>query len=239
MNTFFKRSLIAAAGVAALLNTHSASAQALLQVTVNTSPLITDSSDAPLWLDFLWTNDSSTSDVNNIVTLSNFNLGGGSVTEGTSYMSGANVTGDLSSTVQIGDEINGSGNFSNEFAEQFTPGSTLSFDISIPRTGQPGVNGTESLAFSILAGAGDTDFTDADSNPLYTTAPDGGSLVDVSVPAVDSPTGTFTYTAYQSTSPSPLNVVATVVPEPDTYACIGLGMVAMLALGRKVRRARA
>jgi hypothetical protein len=241
MHTSIKRFLFIAAGFAALLKTHSVKAQdQLLQVTVTTTPLITDSPDAPFWLDFLWINGSTTANVNNPVTLSNFNFGaGGSATAGTVYTSGTDVTGNLGSTVQIGDIVSGSASFTNEFAEQFTPGDTLTFQMLVPKVGQPGTGGAESLAVSILSGTGASDFADADANPLYTTAPDGGSLVDVSVPAIDAPTGTFGWSSYQTTTGSPAGVVATAVPEPRTYATLGMGMIALLAFWRKARRARA
>jgi hypothetical protein len=237
MHTSIKRSLFIAAGVAALLNAPCAKAQALYQFVVNTAPL-ESATEAPFYLDFQFNNGSTTSNNDNVVTLSNFSFGsGGSATagtKGTNITGPGSITGDLGSSVTIND---GEGAGINEFYEAFTPGSTLTFEASIPTVGQPGVN-PEGFFFAIQ------DQSDAN---IATTDPSGeNNLAEATLPTEGS-LQTLTMNTYQSTGgsefsgdtthPDEVGVTAA-VPEPSTYAGLGLGIVALLAFGRKARRAR-
>jgi hypothetical protein len=235
MHPSIKRILFIGACLAALLAGHTAHAQnRLLQVTVSTSALISDSADEPFSLDFQWVNPITTTghppSTDDVVTLSNFTFGGGSAinTGGSIYRSGPSVTGSLGSTISLDDTAT-AGTY--EFAQEFNPGSTLTFNLSIPTTGQPG-NTPEAFYFAIQ--------NENDVN-LATTAPDAtGSLVEASVPNAPNLTNTaITVTSYQTKSPAPTGVVATAVPEPGTYSGLCLGMLVLVALGRKMRRARA
>lgn len=94
MNTSIKRSLFIAAGIAALLNVPGAKASNLaLEITINTSALVLDSTDSAsgeYFLDLEFNNNSNESNVTNTVTLSNFNFGGGSAD-----LSNTDNTGDV------------------------------------------------------------------------------------------------------------------------------------------------
>ncbi|MEO5913171.1 MAG: NF038129 family PEP-CTERM protein [Luteolibacter sp.] len=134
--TFLKSTLAAAC---ALLAASSARASVTYYVNVNTSALVANIS-APFSLDFQLTGSAG-----NTATVSNFNFGGGSATPGTENTFGG-ASGSVGSTVVLSD----ASNFSNEFFQEFTPGSTLSFTINLDSIiGNPT---PDAFSFSILDG---------------------------------------------------------------------------------------
>jgi hypothetical protein len=91
-------------------------------VTVNTSSL-SGNPAAPFYLDFQLTNGAA---VSNSATISNFSFGGGSASGAATLDGGA--SGSLASSVFLTDT-----SFINEFYQAFTPGSLLSFFVTLSR----------------------------------------------------------------------------------------------------------
>lgn len=162
----------------------------------------------PFSLDFQF-NDGSVfgGDGNNTVTVSDFNFYGGSWAGGGTAIGGASSA---SGVVNITDSA-----FLNEYFRAFTPGTSLSFKVSITTTVD--VPAPDQFSFAILDGAlseistsgPGSEFVSVDvnsSNPIinkFGSTP--GSLIQISAP------------------------VTTLVPEPATYLA-GLGALGMLGL---------
>jgi hypothetical protein len=115
----------------ALVATATAHAQTY-QVTIQTSALNAAalSGDAPFGVEFQLNSGGSTA--SNNVTISNFNLGGGTAIAPAYYTNtqggAGTAAGDLSSQVTMSDS---SATPFNLFSQNFTPGSTLSFDVTL------------------------------------------------------------------------------------------------------------
>ena len=121
-------SLLCAGALAATATAHAQT----YQVTIQTSALNAAalSGDAPFGVEFQLNSGGSTA--SNNVTISNFNLGGGTASAPAYYtntQSGAGTAaGNLSSQVTMSDS---SATPFNLFSQNFTPGSTLSFDVTL------------------------------------------------------------------------------------------------------------
>jgi hypothetical protein len=103
----------------ALFAAHAASADSIYTFTMDTMPLV---GNGPFALDLQFLDGSGTGDNNNTVTLTNFGLGGGSPSGSGTATGGA--SGSLASGVTLQDT-----SFFNEYYENFTPGTLLSFTI--------------------------------------------------------------------------------------------------------------
>jgi len=191
-----------------------AHADAIYTVTLNTSAI---SGAAGYALAFSFQDGSGTGDSNNIVTLGSFDFGvGGSVGGGLTKVGGAQ--GDLTSSVVLQDT-----DFSNLFAQGFTPGASLSFKFGMTTNVDAGST-PDFFGFSILT-LPTLDDTLGD-NFLYLN--------------IDSASPTPYSWATDPLSPVALNaptVVPTsgVVPEPGTLGFMALGATALgiLRLRRK------
>ena len=149
----------------------------IVRVNLDTSPLI-NSSAGPFALDFVLNNGNG--DLNNTtIAISDFNFGvGGSAGLPGSIFTSDGASGSLSSSVTLTDTQQ----FFNEFYQEFTPGSSLSFtvDISSSDTGTT----PDSFAFTIL---------DSDFYPIPTLADDQGSLVTVDIRATTTANDVSTF----------------------------------------------
>jgi len=123
----------------------SAQADAIYDVSINTSPLISNAA-GPFSLDFQFTDGSGTGDGNNTATVSNFTFGAGSAT-GTPTTSGT-VSGDLTSGFSLTDS-----NFFNEFTQTFTPGNELTFTVDLTTNVDAG-GVPDEFSFDILDSTG-------------------------------------------------------------------------------------
>ena len=192
----------------------------------STTPLV---GNGPFTLDFQFLDGSGLPiDLNNnTVSLTSFGFGtGGSASGGGTASGGA--SGSLSTGVTLNDTV-----FLNEYYENFTPGSLLSFTIDTTNVADPG--GTPDLfTLAILDNMGDelpttgpaSEFLDISlaggANPVVATfgsAP--GSAYALSAPTVELQTG----------GPSP-------VPEPSSYSVLLTGLMGLGFVARRARRSK-
>jgi len=203
------------------LLTQAAFGGVVLQVSMDTSPLIGNAA-GPFQLDFQFTDGSGTSDGNNTVTVSGFNFGAGAAS-GTAIVSGG-ASGDLSSTVTLIDN-----SFFNELTQGFTPGATLSFTLSMTTNVDPGV--PDEFSFAIFdnsgfeiptLGPGDAFLVSdiSSANPaaqLFASDTSrnaaAGVPIDLSAPAVQAP--------------------AAGVPEPSMLTIVALALGAIFLVRRR------
>jgi hypothetical protein len=162
----------------------------------------------------------------NMATVNNFNFGGGSASlPGSAIVYGGNPSGDLSTGFFLTPVTNSY----NEIAQQFTPGSTLSFDVAL--TENAGVQAPDGFIFFI---------DDVSTFPIATTGPAGAfAMLDINNIAQRPPTisvATFLPTDDQYRG---LNVSVTAVPEPSTWAMMILGFagIGFMAYRRKSKPA--
>src|SRR5271170_374614 len=137
-------------------------ASAEYQVTVNTTSLI-GNVNAPYYVDFQLNSGGGPFD--NTATVNNFNFGGGSPSPvGSAIVYLGNPSGDLSTGFSL-TCVPGATSTSafNEIAQQFNPGSTLSFDVTL--TDNAGVHAPDAFIFSI---------DDGSTYQIPTTDPNGG-----------------------------------------------------------------
>ncbi|HTR41810.1 MAG TPA: NF038129 family PEP-CTERM protein [Pseudomonadales bacterium] len=207
---------------AALLGASAAQAQQTFQVSVDTAPLI-GHVNSPFYLDFQLNWGSGPG---NNASVSNFSFGGGSAV-GTPNINGL-ASGDLFSSVALQD--NSSSQF-NELFQGFTPGTTLTFDVSLSenQTGQT----PDGFAFAIL---------DNSTGQIPTSDPaDGLSLVFVNIRGPVSGLGNVnTYVGvndpiYGDYTGVTASVGPVPVPEPSTVTLgvCGLALAAATAFARR------
>jgi hypothetical protein len=197
-------------------------ADLLFHVSLNTTPLMGHPA-APFYVDFQLTDGSGAGDANNTATINNFAFGGGVPTGSPTLTGGA--SGNLFTQVNLTDS-----NFFNEFFQQFTPGSTLSFNVQLTTNVDAGPT-PDQFSFAILddtlaeipteglLNVGSDVFLTADINspnpPIQSYASDptrspagGGGPIDLGSPGVQ------------------------IVPEPTTLALLVIGL-AGLAVARR------
>ncbi len=135
------------------------------EVTIDTTPLIGHPA-GPFSLDFQFTDGSGMGNANNIVTLSDFGFGGGSVV-GTNMLTGG-ASGDIESILTLTDS-----SFFNEAQQRFIPGSSLTFRLT--ETGNVESGGTpDEFSATIL---------DSSGAGLPSSAPNGALLLsDINSP---------------------------------------------------------
>ncbi len=148
------------------------------QVTVNTTSLI-GNANAPFYVDFQL--NSGGGPFSNTAVVNNFNFGGGSPSSvGSAMVYAGNPTGDLSTGFTLTD-VPGTTSTSafNEISQQFNPGSTLSFDVTLTDNG--GANVPDEFEFAI---------DDSSTYQIPTTSLDGISLAVIDtklLPSADNP----------------------------------------------------
>jgi hypothetical protein len=161
-------------------------------VSLGTSPLIGNSA-GPFYIDFQLNDGSGIGDKNNTVTINNFLFGGGNPV-GSPLPPIGGASGDLFSFVSITD--NG---FLNEFTQQFNPGATLNFHVTLSLNLDDGSPTPDLFSFAILdstlAPLPTTGLGDAlllvninSSTPLIDTFPTSpGSAIQLSAPRFSVP----------------------------------------------------
>lgn len=189
-------------------------AQTTFTVSLDTSSLI-GHAGGPYSLDFQLGDGSGTSDGNNTATLSGFNFGSGAAT------GAATTSGGASGSLTLGAALTDSG-FSNELFQSFTPGSTLSFIVSLTGKADIGPNPDE-FSFALLDGA---------SADVPTTGSAGAFVIaDITPQGITRQTfaGTGPYAAIAAP------IIGSPVPEMSTRPVFALGLVAGL-LGLCLRK---
>jgi hypothetical protein len=180
-------------------------------VAIDTAPLVNDAPDQPFAL-LIQLNSGGTPGVTNAVTLSDFSFAGGSGGDAGSVQSMGDVSGDLSTKVMLDTDNSGFNNFS----ENFSPGSSLSFLLSTTDNSvDPTVNTPDEFSLQILDSAG---------NPIPTLDPsDADSLITLTYA---QPLESATYasdTSRTTTSGASLQFTAptiSLVPEPASAAIV-------------------
>jgi hypothetical protein len=195
-------------------------------VTLDTTPLVGHPS-GPFYVELAFTDGSGVDDANNTVTLSNFNLGGGSALGGPLVFGGA--SGSLETEVSIVDN-----SFLSLFSEQFAPGLQLSFSLGLTLNDDAGgtpdrftffILDNSGVALPTLAPAGDY-FFGADihsTGPIFdawgsdpSRAPTVGDPLSISAPTV---------------------TVANSVPEPSTIYLLVVALALAVVLRHRLSRA--
>jgi hypothetical protein len=200
-----------------LLAPADARAGVIYQVSLNTAALEGNAA-GPFSLDFQLVGTG-----NNTATLSNFQFGGGAAdTFGnglydTSYSTGG-FSGNANSSVTLTDTAN----FYNEFTQQFTPGSILSFQISLTTN----VADPDQFSFGILDSAG---------NDIPMLSDPFGAYLVITLNSSTSPQGqTFANDPNTPDQASGLDIGSTgpltlgsAVPEPTTLTLLAVGMLTL------------
>ena len=178
-------------------------------VVVNTSSL---PAAQPFTLDFYLNPGSGGNDSNTSVSISNFDLGGGSLV-GAPTLSGGGATGDVTSGIGLTD----SDAAFNEFTQTFDPGSFLSFQISF--TG--GVDSPAPDFFAFLL------------DELNTNDPNN-SLVSFNFDSAHPSPNVFTATTFVNGGDEVRGVTPAVTsPEPSSMLLLGAGL-SLLAMRRRM-----
>jgi hypothetical protein len=176
---------------------HIAKANIMVPAAFDTSSLVANPA-GPFSLAFVLTDGSGSGDGNNSVTLSNFAFGGGS--GGPVTLTAGGATGDPASGVLLTDS-----SFFNVLVVSFTPGSTLSFLLTLTTNVDPGLT-PDQFSFVTLQ---------ADGSTLATTDPTGAnSLLTINIDSAVPSVSTFQFAA---------------VPEPSTlvltFAVVAVALV--------------
>jgi len=207
--------IITLAAVACALTAVAAKADSQsFNVSLNTSVSSLPGTTQVIFFGF--TNGDGTPD--NSLTLSNFNFGGGSP-DGSPTYGGSGVSGDLSSSISMTDA-----DFSESFDEQFTVGSSLSFQLTTTNVFASGAMTPDNFSFLICDPTFSTCYSDDGSGALLSLNLVGGTL---------SPTTSFSlFGASAQGLPAPVVTVAsgtTTAPEPSSLLLLLGGIVALFA----------
>ena len=214
MNNSLRFTALALAAAALLASTQAQAGTITYHFDVNTSTLGVgaSASSSPFYLDFQLNYGSGTG---NSATIGNLTFTGGSLTGAPNLF--GNASGDLGTAALLSAD---SVNAFNEIFQQFSPGTSLGFDVSL--TSNSTDLTPDAFAFAIL---------DKSTFQIPTTDPLGISLVQA-----DIGTSGITIGSYAGVGDyDGVTVSVTPVPEAST-STLGLMAVSMVALG--VFRAR-
>jgi len=159
--------------------------------------------------------------VDNSVTLSDFTFGGGGPVPPADYLGTAGVSGDLSSTITMDDSVSLYGGTAL-FAEDFDPGSTISFLLT---TSNNFAGATpDAFAMSVC----DTSFN------CYSDDTSTGALLALNLTGGTLTPASFTLNGASAQDlPAPVVTVSTstgggtTMPEPPSVLLLGIGIVAL------------
>lgn len=215
--------VLAALSVAFAAGAPCASANAIYNVTMDTSALVGNPA-GPFYLDFQFNDGSGTNDGNNTVTLGGFNV----AAAGAAMPSGGG-TGDLGSSIVLTDSA-----FFNEVYQQFTPGSTLQFQLNLTTNVDAGGTPDE-FTFAILWGSSLFDIPTINPNGAFLTV-DITNPLTITSSASDptQPLGTDSGVTIAAPSINPQSQ-SSAVPEPATLwlGCTGFGMLVLVLVRRR------
>lgn len=199
-------------------------ADTLFNITLDTASLVGHPA-GPFYVEFALTDGSGIGDANNTVTLSNFNLGGGSAL-GSPFLFGG-ASGSLATGVTITDT-----SFVSFFSEQFAPGLHLSFLLGL--TSNDDAGGTpDGFTFFIL---------DSSGVALPTLAPFGdyflGAALGSTGPLFDA-WGSDPSRAPTDGDPvsisAPIVTASSAVPEPGSIYLVASVVVVMALVRHRFR----
>ncbi len=193
----------------------SAQATFIFDVSLDTSPLRINPAGGLYSLDFAFTNGTLAG--SNSATISNFSFGPGGA-PGSSITRIGGAAGSLSTSVVLTDP----GLF-NDFSQTFTPGSLLSFRVTL--TTNVDVPTPDQFSFSLL---------DRSGLPIPTTDPSTADALLVVEVTSTTPTPRVFRTDTSRTFPGgesafnfgPPVVTVMLVPEPSSLALMGIGLTA-------------
>jgi hypothetical protein len=192
----------------AILASSLAMADLTYNVTLNTTPLNT--TQGYLAFDFLQGSPVE----NNTATISSFTS---DATLGTLTLSG-DATGTISPGPGTLDDIN---NFFNEFLQQVTFGTTISFNLSLTTNGAPT---PDNFAFYLL---------DSSQFPIVTSDPTGADSlfsIDITGPGLTP----NVYTSADATAT--VTPAGTAAPEPSTFWLVGISLAGLLPLLKRRKK---
>jgi hypothetical protein len=207
----------------------SARADLVFNVSLNTSLLAADYT-GPFGLDFELIGSSG-----NTVTLSDFNFGsGGPGTPGSASLTGG-ASGDLGGTVVLSDSTI---NFFNDFNQGFTPGGTLTFTVDSTLVAPPGGGFPDNFSMAIFSQYVSFDPSNPPAmpydSPISTTDPTAANTFfnfNINGP------GTTTVNSYPSAAGDIPITITGAVPEPPGGVMMILGVMGMIGVILRKRRA--
>lgn len=196
-------------------------------VNLNTSSLMGHPA-GPFFLEFQLTDGSGLDDANNTAILSNFSFGAGSAVGSPTLTGGA--SGSLSSSVTLTDS-----SFFNQFIQQFTPGTVLSFTLALTTNVDSGPT-PDLLSFSILDKTGIEIPTLAGFADVFLAA-----NIDSTTPVLRTFDSDITRGLAGGGEPiviSHTQDTGAVVPEPNTFVLLGSAGLVLIYSGRVLNRNR-
>ncbi len=204
---------------------HAAQTYQAYKVTVDTSSLI-GNPNSPYYID-LQLNSGGGPFANQAYAF-NFTYGGGSASASSSaVVYNGNPTGDLSTGIALSTATSAF----NEIAQQFTAGTTLTFDVLLTENG--GVHAPDGFSFAI---------DDGTTFQIPTTDPNGGLTLatwDINLAFTNPAISVATYlpTDPQYQGPNGITVSVVAVPEPSVWAfgLLGFGFLVYLNRRRSLR----
>ena len=184
--------------------------------TLDTSSLI-GNPNAPFTLDLSFTDGAGTGDGNNTITLSNFALGAGSLTE--SSISGGFTVNASPFRIALKDS-----SFFNDVQFTFVPDAMFSFQLDA--TSNPDSGTPDTFTLAIL---------DKDLNNIPTMNPNNGiAFVEADLPTTNPANGTQVILSGTAANSDDVAIpTPTGIPEPSTFVPISMGFWAVCALRGK------